>query len=145
MKRFLVLFLVLGLLMGSIATAEAKKKKPKKPYVRIVEGTYDNPAPGVGGVVTLNGAGGTLEVPTAVNEAYMSVEITDASGQATYFGIAAEGSIIAGGCGKTEAPLAITPGMAHNITVTMGPGLEDPTCAGVATTGTIKVTLTEVP
>lgn len=144
MKRFLVLFLILGLVVGSVATAEAGKKK-KKPYVRVIEGTYANPAPGIGGIATLNGAGGTLEVPTAGNEAYMSVEVIDDSGQNAYFGIAEDSTIVAGGCGKTAEPLAITPGAPHNITVTIGPGLEDPTCAGVATSGTIKVTLTEVP
>lgn len=147
MKRILVLVMVLGLVFGSIATADAKKKKKKskKPYVRVVEGTYDNPAPGVGGIVTLNGAGGTFDVPTAGNEYYMSVEVIDDSGQQTYFGIAEENTIVAGGCGKTETPMEITPGAAYNITVTMGPGLNAPTCPGVATTGTIKVTLTEVP
>ena len=144
MKRIMVLMLVTGLVFGSIATAEAGKKK-KKPYVRVVEGTYDNPAPGIGGIVTLNGAGGTLEVATAANESFMSVEITDDSGQDAYFGIAADGTIIGGGCGKTEEPFQITGGVAHNITVTIGPGFEDPTCAGIATSGTIKVTLTEVP
>ena len=146
MKRLMVTFLVLGLVFASVATAEAaKKKKPKKPYVRVVEGTYDNPAPGIGGIVTLNGAGGTLDVPTGAKEYYMSVEVIDGSGQNTYFGIAEGGSIVAGGCGKTAEPMSITPGGAYNITVTMGPGLEAPDCVGVATTGTIKVTLTSVP
>ena len=146
MKRFLIMFMVLGLVAGSIATAEAgKKKKKKAPYVRVVEGTYANPAPGIGGVVTLNGAGGTLDVPTAANEYYMSVEITDDSGQATYFSIAEDSTFAGGGCTKTETPFQINPGGAYSITVTIGPGLDDPTCAGVATSGTIKVTLTEVP
>lgn len=147
MKRILVLMMIMGLIFGSVATADAKKKKKKKaaPYVRVVEGTYDNPAPGIGGVVTLNGAGGTMEVPTGANELFMNVEITDDSGQPAYFGIAEGGSIIAGFCGSTPEPMSITPGSAYNITVTMGPGLEDPTCAGVATTGTIKATLTTVP
>jgi hypothetical protein len=144
MKRFVILLMITGLVAGSVATAEAKKKKPK-PYVRVVEGTYTNPAPGIGGVVTHNGQGGQLQVPTAAREYYMSVEVTDDSGQASYFGIAADGSIIGGGCGKTETPFEITPGTAYNITVTMGPGLEAPSCVGIATSGTIKVTLTEVP
>ena len=148
MKRILILMLVMGLVFGAVATADAKKKRKKKapaPYSRVVEGTYENPAPGIGGVVTLNGAGGTLEIPTAANELFMSVEIIDDSGQNAYFGIAADGTIIGGGCGKTEEPFAISGGVAHNITVTMGPGLEAPDCVGIATSGTIKVTLTEVP
>ncbi|MDQ3964560.1 MAG: hypothetical protein M3277_11725 [Actinomycetota bacterium] len=149
MKRLIAASLVLGLMFGAVATAEAAKKKKKKPapvrIERVVEGTYDNPAPGVGGVVTLNGAGGTFDAPSGPGEYYMSVEIIDDSGQQTYFGIAADSTIIGGGCGKTETPFEITPGVAYNITVTMGPGLKAPSCAGVATTGTIKVTFSNTP
>jgi hypothetical protein len=149
MKKIITVALIIGLLAGAmLMPAEAKKKK--KPYVRVVEATYDNPAPGIGGVLTLNGAGGTVGVPTLENEAYISVEITDTSGTDVYFGLSQEdtdgdgiGEIIAGGCGKTAAPLAITGGLQHTITITAGPGSEDPTCAGVATSGTVKVTLTE--
>lgn len=50
MKRILILTMVLGLVLGSIASAEAKKKK-KKPAApvrieRVVEYAYD--APGIG-------------------------------------------------------------------------------------------------
>jgi hypothetical protein len=157
MKRILILVMVLGLVFGSIATANTKKKKkkpvaPATPYVRVVEGTYDTPAPGVGGIATLNGQGGMIEFPTLVNEAFVTVEVVDSSGQKTYFGLSNEdtdgdgqGEIVAGGCGATTEPLAIKGGLLHQVTVTMGPGKADPSCAGVATSGTIKVTLTEVP
>jgi hypothetical protein len=44
MKRSIVLFLVLGMIFGSIASAEAAKKKKPKKVSRTVEGSYDAPA-----------------------------------------------------------------------------------------------------
>ena len=156
MKRILVLIMVVGLVAGSVATAEAAKKKKKKKapatYSRTFEGTYDAPALGIGGIVTWGITGGTVESSTLENENFISVEVVDGTGTDVYFGISQEdtngdgiGEIIAGGCGKTEAPIAITAGLTHAVTVTMGPGAEDMSCAGVATSGTIKMTFTTVP
>lgn len=156
MKKTLVIGLILGLVFASFgstaAVAKKKKKKPAAPTSRVVEGTYENPAPGIGGVVTLSGAGGTLEVATLPGENYISVEIKDAVGPATYFGLAQEdtdgdgfGEIIYGGCTKTPEPLQIQGGLTHTITVTTGPGAEDPACPGIATSGTIKVTVSSTP
>lgn len=146
MKRLIAVSLVLGLMFGAVATAEAGKKKKKPVRIeRVVEGTYDNPAPGIGGVVYFNNLGGQLDAPSGPNEFYMSIEIVDDSGQPTYFNISADGTIIGGGCGKTETPIESTPGLAYKISVTMGPGLEAPDCMGVATSGTIKVTFSNMP
>ena len=152
MKKTLIIALVLGLLAGSmVATADAKKKK-KKPYSRVVEGSYTQPAPGIGGVVTLNGQGGTIDAPTLENEMFLNIEITDDSGQPVYWGLSHQdengdgaGDIVTGGCGNTETPLEIVPGYSYTITITAGPGAEAPTCPGVATAGTVKLTFTEVP
>jgi hypothetical protein len=158
MRKTLSIALMLALLAGAMAmpAEAAKKKKNKKKkkaaYVRVIEGTYDNPAPGIGGVVTFTAFGGTIAFPTLPNEAYVSVEVKDAVGPQTYFGLAQEdtdgdgfGEIIAGGCTKTEEPLPITGGLEHTVTITTGPGAEAPDCPGIATTGTVKITLTETP
>lgn len=154
MKRTLSTVLILGLVSAALvaAPAEAKKKKKKAPSSRVVEGTYENPAPGIGGVLTFSGAGGSIEVPTLSNENFITVEVTDDVGPDVYFGISQEdtdgngiGEIIYGGCSKTEEPLPITGGLTHTITVTTGPGWEDPACPGVATSGKIKVTLSSKP
>lgn len=155
MKRSLSVMLVLGLVFAAFAAAPAqaqKKKKKAPPAPRVIEATYENPAPGIGGVLTVTGAGGTLDVPTLSGENFITVEVTDDVGPAVYFGIAQEdtdgdgiGEIIYGGCSKTPEPLPITGGLTHTITVTTGPGAEDPACPGVATSGTIKVTVSATP
>lgn len=153
MKRSLSVMLILGLVFAAFAAAPAQAKKKKKaPAPRVIEATYENPAPGIGGVLTVTGAGGTIDVGTLPTENYMTVEVIDDAGPSTYFGIAQEdtdgdgiGEIIYGGCTKTPEPVAITGGLTHTITVTTGPGAEDPACPGVATSGTIKVTVSATP
>lgn len=152
MKKTLSIVLLGALVAASFTAAPAQAKKKKAPHVRVVEGTYDQPAPGIGGVLTFSGAGGTIEVATLANENFIQVEVTDGVGPETYFGLSQEdtdgdgfGEIIYGGCTKTAEPVPITGGLTHTITITTGPGAEAPTCPGIATSGTIKVTLTENP
>ncbi|MGH9198874.1 MAG: hypothetical protein ACRD1T_24505, partial [Acidimicrobiia bacterium] len=76
MKRFVVFLAILGLLAGSIATAEAGKKKKPKRVERVAEVRYETPAAiGIGGV---GGAcSGCPGIPNATNETWMKVEIVD--------------------------------------------------------------------
>lgn len=159
MKKSAILLLVLGLLFGSLlGTAEAKKKK-KKPAApvkveRTVEYAYAVPSPGVSGVAGFCLAGngvdtGCNEIATASEETYASVEVTDATGQATNWYLAQDTDtsntgleIFASGCGKTDAPVAITPGLALRVQVAAVGG---PDCPGVATSGTVKVVLSNMP
>lgn len=151
MKRLVVVIMVAGVLAVSIGNAEARRKRrPKTPYVRVFEGHYDNPAIGIGGVVTYGGAGGYVTNLSLANEKFLNVEIIDDAGMDAYFGVGQQdtngdgiGEIVAGGCGKLAAPIEIVPGYTYSVTVTMGPGTEAPTCPGVATAGTIKMTFTE--
>ena len=152
MKKTISIVLLGILVAGAFAAVPAQAKKKKKPHVRVVEGSYDQPAPGIGGVVTFSGQGGTIEIPTLAKENFIQIEVTDDVGTETYFGLAQEdtdgdgfGEIIYGGCTKTVEPLPITAGLLHTVTITTGPGLSDPTCPGIATSGTVKVTLTEKP
>ena len=154
MKKTLSVLVMMALVLGAFVAgpADAKKKKKKKkdkaPVVRVVEGTYDRPAPGIGGVLTFSGQGGSIEVPTTFEENFVTIEVVDDVGPDVYFGLSQEdtdgdgiGEIIYGGCSKTAEPLPITGGLLHTITVTTGPGAEAPDCAGFATSGTIKVSL----
>lgn len=156
MKRFLILMLALGLVVGSIATAEAgkKKKKPKR-VERVVELSYDAPSPGISGVVgacmSVLGVEGTacIDTPLSAEDLFVQVEVTDATGQPTNFDLAQDTDtanpgleIFASGCGATEAPMTITPGVALRVSVT---AIGGPDCPGAATTGDIKITLSNLP
>lgn len=158
MKRILVLILALGLVFGSIATADAAKKKKKKKPERIertVELTYDAPSPGISGVVgacmTVLGVEGTacIDTPLGAEDLFAKVSITDATGQPTNFDLAQETDpstpymdIFASGCGETPEALPIAPGVPLRVSVT---AIGGPDCPGVATTGAITITLSNMP
>jgi hypothetical protein len=155
MKRSLVLFLALGLVFGSIATADAKKSRKPKRIERSVELTYQAPSPGISGVVgacmTVLGVEGTacIDTPLGGDDLFVKVAVTDATGQPTNFDLAQDTDvdnpgleIFASGCGETAEPIAITPGVALRVSVT---AIGGPDCPGAATTGDIKVTLSNKP
>ena len=138
MKRALVLFLVLGIVAGSLTSATAAKKKKPKP--RVVTAEY---GPNPTGVIRIDiGNPGTSItsipfVPRA-KERKVSVAIADDSGQlvrARVMQDGADGSDYF--CGKTSAPVPIN--HAVEIQVVLYSGV----CgsgAGVATKGVITAT-----
>lgn len=154
MKRTVVSLVVVGLLAGALAApvdAAKKRKKPRKPrkISRTASGTYANPAIGVPGVVGSSAAGGAVELPVALNERFISVNIKDSSGQPAVATMSQNTDtsddlweIFATICGKTEKPLPIAPGVTVRISVYTMPGPDQPTCTGPATSGTIKATFT---
>ena len=151
MKRLVVLIAVLGLIVGSVATADAAKKK-KKAKPRVAEGTYANPAIGIPGVVGSAAAGGAVEFPILPTESFVSVEITDDGGQPVIATMSQDTDpstptweIFATICGKTDGAVEIAPGVALRVSVYTIPGPDHPTCTGPATSGTIKATFSSVP
>jgi hypothetical protein len=156
MRKLIISGLIVGLLAGAVvAPAEAKKKKkPKLPQKieRVVEGTYDNPAIGVPGVVGTSSAGGAVEFPIGAEEAYVSIDITDGSGQPVIATLSQDTDpstpsweIFATICGKTEAPLVVSPGIPVRVSVYTVPGPDQPNCTGPATGGKIKATFSNMP
>ena len=163
-KRFLVLFMVLGLMAGAVATAEAKKKpkpKPKPepaPVERTVEASYYGPqlayeyrscaASGEAGCVTLT---------TRANEKSLTAKAMDAHGQPVSVWVvdASEARYDLDGpravygifCGETTEPIQVAPGTKLELWIggEWWPrwwGIPDPDCApAIGTTGTIRVTL----
>jgi hypothetical protein len=159
MKKSVVMLLVLGLIFGAlVGAADAKKKKKKPPapvkIERVVEYTYQVPSPGVSGVAGSCLAAnvdntGCKNIPVSVEEIYVSVSVTDATGQPTNFYLAQETDpsntsleIFASGCGSTAAPVPISPGIELRVQVAAVGG---PDCPGVATTGDVKVVLSNMP
>ena len=86
MKKILVLVLAFGLLFGALSTAEAGKKKKKKPSKpRVVTDEYTIPTlgaqPVAGGCYgAIEGGGECYEVKTTAKEKYIKVTFKDSSG-----------------------------------------------------------------
>lgn len=162
MKRAIAAALAVGLLGGAmVAPAEAGRKKKRKPPVpvkveRVIELAYD--APGIG-LAIMGDSGGypigfpeVSEIATSAEERYVSVEIVDSSGQAVSAELAspdADGDgfvdTIASLCGSTTEPIELPePG-----TTISGIYAHNGTCAdgtpSVMTTGTVKVTISNMP
>ena len=155
MKRSLVMFMVIGLIFGSIATAEAGKKRKPKKVERTVELAYQTPSPGMSGVfgacMAVLGVDGTacIDVPISGSEAFVSVSVTDATGQPTNFDLAQDSDsaqpgfeIFASGCGETSEAIPVTPGLPVRVSVS---ALGGPDCPGAATTGSVSATFSNLP
>ena len=161
MKRFMIMFMVLGLIAGSIATAEAaKKRKPKQPVriERVVDLEYS--APGIG-VTTPAASGGAcpfadpttqqcIEIPLQPGETWIKVELTDATGLPP-IGYISQGDTDGDGIGNLYGDFcggheeAIPMESLNPVRISFYNGV-NPECApSAATTGTIKVTLSNMP
>ena len=144
MKRFLVLFLILGLTVGSIATAEAGKKKKKEPKPYTMTGTYSNPAIGTAGA----GVGTPVGFTSSATNTFMSVEIADDASPTPYGdfswdtdgdGISDTGVTV---CGTEAKDLQVPPNTQINAFMW---ALPSPFCPGFSTSGTIKATFSATP
>lgn len=156
MKKALAVALMMGLLAGSmVGSAEAAKKKKK--VQRVVEHAYSAPSPGVGGapysacLASQMDNAGCVNIPISSTEKFVTVEIGDASGMGAYWILAQDTDTSEGdvgydifhyGCGNSEEPIPVTPGLELRISVYAFGGSA---CPAVGTTGTIKATLSNVP
>jgi hypothetical protein len=151
MKKTLIVALALSLIAGALAMpASAKKKKKKKPVrvERVVEARYEFPA-GIGSSTTGGGCLGCPSFPSGPGERYISVEVTDDvtpkagvsfSWDTDGDGISDTGFEV---CGATEEPIEIPEGVTPNAFPWILPGADCPD--GVSTSGTIKVTFSNMP
>jgi hypothetical protein len=156
MKRTLFMSLVLSLVVaGLVAPAEAgkKKKKPKR-IERKAETTYQAPAIGIGelgtGVcfVPTNSCG---NVPTGPKDLWVKIQVEDASTTNVMFSVGQDTDPDALGtetdlgtfCGGTEEAIpVVSPG--HEI-VLFPWAVGGPSCPGIATTGTVTLTFSNLP
>ena len=148
MKKALALTMILGLIFGSIATAEAGKKKAPKKVTREAQSVYDAPAIGSGAGICPAATNSCGSIPTGANENFVHIKIEDAAGMAVYASVGqdldgdnfADNSVNI--CGESEEPLQITPGVELMVFPWAVGG---PSCPGIATTGTVTATLSNLP
>jgi hypothetical protein len=148
--------MIVGLVAGSIATAEAKKAKKVKKVSRTVELSYA--APGFGfataGLGCSPALGSCGEVPTGMDDRYIKVTLVDASGTATPFQLSQDTepgdttntieTTIGTFCGTTgDTPIEILPGFEITIFPWAWGDVVCPT--GFGTTGTMSVELSNLP
>jgi hypothetical protein len=161
MKKAIVVAISMGLLAGAlVGPADAKKKKPRvKKVERVVEVEYTGP--GVG-VVTPNASGGAcpfkdvttqecIEIPLELGEAYVKIEMADASGQKVAGYISqgdTSGDGIADGfaefCGGHAEPVQLI-STSVPVRVSFYNGATAECAPSVATTGTITATFSNLP
>lgn len=156
MKRILVLMMVLGLVFGSIATAEAgkKKKKPKR-VERVAEAAYDAPALGVAGAggVCPHATNSCAAIPTGADDKFVKIEVKDATGLPVAFTLGQDtdpdtlGTETQYGifCGTTgDEPIAVEAAGVELLSFVWAFGGAE--CPGaVATTGTVVATFSNLP
>jgi hypothetical protein len=164
MRKTLSIALMLALLAGAMAMpAEAAKKKKKKKKVavkveRVVELEYSSP--GIG--VTAAGRGGgypvnfpeSTEIPTTPDEKFLKIEVEDSSGQAVA-GFISQGDLDGNGvnddgygtfCGAHPEPIELAaPGTPILGVYAYNGTCEDGTTPSVMTSGTVKITLSNMP
>ena len=165
MKRFLVMSMILGLVVGSVATAEAGKKKKKTAAPVRIEKVVETPYTGgnIGVATPAASGGGCLNneppafgciniIPPGVEFTYVKIEVKDATGlnaggfvsQADHDGDGlADG--YGGFCGAhPEAIPMEIPGAL--LGVSLYPGVcEDASGPSFVTTGTIIATFSNMP
>lgn len=149
MRKLLVAAVVAGLVVGSVATAEAgKKKKAPKKTTRVAEATYIAPARFYYAPTGDNIGGATF--PTGAGETYVSVTIEDdlGMGVSAALGQDPEGDNTVATtdfCTSTEEPLPIDPGLEVIVFVYAGPCTSPQPAPAFATQGTIIATFSNMP
>ena len=150
MKRFLILFMILGLVAGSVATAEAKGKKRPARAERTVEGTYGIYPASITGCNEPLGKYYCLAVETRSDESFFTAKVTDAHGQPVLVRVGIGGGEVATFCGETTEPIRFYSGtdlyfhVADPLWLVFNGSLDCPTNR-IKTTGTISVTLSNRP
>ncbi|MDQ3646508.1 MAG: hypothetical protein M3345_06165 [Actinomycetota bacterium] len=150
MKRSMILFMVLGLIAGSVATAEAEKRKKPARVERTVEGSYGF-FPFPAGCNDPLGPWACLIVDSRRTERFFTAKVTDTHDQPIFVEVRSfpGGRVVAAFCGETTEPIAFPRGssLEFEIGVSRSLNVVGPDCPAnrVKTIGTISVTLSNVP
>lgn len=148
MRKLLVVAAVCGLLVSSVASAEAGRKKAPKKRTRVAEASYIAPAYFYWAPTGDNIGGVTF--PTGADEAFVSIEISDSSGMdvSAAVGQDPEGDNTVSTtafCTSTEEPVPIEPGLEVTVFVYVGPCTSPAPAPAFATQGTVTATFSNLP
>ena len=158
MKRSLILLMIVGLIGGSGATAEAKKGQKSTRTERTVEGSYATQFVPFNVWCERHGGVGCVTIETRKDEAFLTGKAVDAHGQPVLVEVwgkapnARPGDWIEYGsfCGETDESIAFDRGADVYLVVgffwvtDLAPSLEE--CRPMfGTTGTVSVTLSNLP
>lgn len=152
MKRLLIVVMIIGLVVGSVATAEAKKAERNR-IERTVEGDYQAPFVAQVTGCDLSDAAqfGCLMVESRPGEEFLTATVTDALGQPVYFEVSWDfdgESGVGPFCGETPRPIRFRRGAEVWVRVGVSwplPPLVDCPLNRLSTTGTISMTLSNLP
>lgn len=110
MKRFLIMFMVLGLIAGSASTAGASKKMPKR-VERTVEGEYGPVPEPLTGCNPGRTSFTCVVVEARPAETFFTAKITDAHGQPVFVQVLTKQGVRIGTfCGETTRPVPFEAG-----------------------------------
>ena len=154
MKRFLIGFMVLGLMTGAVVSAEAKKGPARRE--RTFTGSYKTPfVPFNAGCSRTDGRG-CVTVYTRSTESFLTARVTDTLGVPVFVqvwedtdGRGVEDVLHGTFCGETTEPISFPPGTELHFWVGFTYSYPAPyeSCPDglIATTGTVTVTLSNLP
>ena len=154
MKRFMIMFMILGLVVGSVATAEAGKKKKPVKTTREAQGSYQAPTPVAAGGCAQTDAVGCVTIPSGPGEIYVTASVTDTTGlpvavsvQADLDGNQQAETVYGSFCGTTAEPIAIDAGATIQFWVGPSPAGALAGCGPgiLATQGTVDVVFSNMP
>ncbi len=148
MKKLVVVALVTGLLVGSIASAEAGKKKAPKKTTRVAEAAYIAPARFYWAPTGENIGGASF--PTGAGESFVTIEIADDAGMDVSAAVGqdpeGDGTVATTPfCTSTEEPLPIQPGIEVTVFVYVGPCTDPALGPAFSTQGTVTATFSNLP
>lgn len=148
MRKLLVAAAVAGLVVGSVATAEAGKKKAPKKTTRVAEAAYVAPARFYWAPTGDNIGGASF--PTGAGESYVSVEVQDDLGMDVSAAVGqdpeGDGTVATTSfCTSTEEPLPITPGVEVTVFVYVGPCTSPAPAPAFASQGKVIATFSNLP
>jgi hypothetical protein len=143
MRRFLIGFLILGLMAGSVGTAEAAKRRRARTVVASY-GPYPGPVTGCNSPL---GSFACLIIQTRTTEGFFTAKVSDAHGQPVFVEVYSGPQNVARFCGETTGPIRFQPGARLYFYVALpvwGVQLACP-AHSIKTTGTLRVTLSNLP